>query len=293
MFHLFETLVQPILLYGSDIWGSYTQCTKDIDTVFMWFIRGVLRIKPTTCNIITIGEAGMIPPSVKCHENVVLNFIRLNCMSKGSVVKSIFDELQSFHNVGIKCWYSGVLELGKTYGIDPLSYDYSESTKRNIKTIFRNHFIRNWKLDIQNHYKYPILRIYNRIKHDFGYEQYMSLISNKKYRIAMTRFRASSHSLEVERGRYTIPVTPIINRLCHRCGVIEDELHFLLNCRLYDADRHTLFDKILGIHPNFTSLADPNKFVFLLSNKEARILTWVGKFIYDSFNKRTEYHSSI
>ena len=87
MFYLFETLVQPILLYGSDLWGAYDQCTKEIDAVFMWFIRSVLRVKATTCNIITIGETGMIPPSFVGHRNVLLNFIRLNCVPEGSVVK--------------------------------------------------------------------------------------------------------------------------------------------------------------------------------------------------------------
>ena len=67
MFYLYETLIQPILLYGSDIWGAYSQCTNDINNVFLWFIRCVLRVKATTCNIITIGESGIIPPDVKCH----------------------------------------------------------------------------------------------------------------------------------------------------------------------------------------------------------------------------------
>ena len=83
MFYLFETLVQPILIYGSDIWGLYAQCTNEIDTLFMWFIRGVLKIKPTTCNI-TIGESGMTTPSIKFHQNLLLNSIRLNCMKKVS-----------------------------------------------------------------------------------------------------------------------------------------------------------------------------------------------------------------
>lgn len=49
--------------------------------------------------------------------------------------------------------------------------------------------------------------------------------------------------------------------------------------------------KIVEILPDFSSLAEPNKFVFLLSNKESRLLTWVGKFIFEPFLKRDAYPS--
>ena len=121
--------------------------------------------------------------------------------------------------------------------------------------------------------------------------QYLSL--NETYRIAMTIFRASSHVLEIEWGSYTITKTAIGNSLCHTCKVVEDELHFLLKCRLYDNYRLTLFPKIIEILPTFPSLADPHKYVFLLSNKDSRLLSYVGKFLFDSFNKRNEFHSKV
>ena len=177
-FHLFESIIQPILLYGSDIWGAFTQCTKDINSVFMWFIRGVLRVKPTTCNIITIGESGMIPPSIKCHESVILNFIRMQCMPKGSVVKSVFDELQLLDSLGFQCWYTRVIELGKTFDIDLQSYSYSKATKNNVRRKIQNHFIHNWTTDLNNLQKYPILRTYLVIKRSFGCEQHLKLVKN-------------------------------------------------------------------------------------------------------------------
>ena len=254
----------------------------------MWFIRGVLKVKPTTCTIITIGEAGIIPPSIKCHISVILNFIRLKCMTKGPVVKSVFDDLESQHNVGISCWYSKVLELAKSYDIDPLTYDFSEATKNKIKASIKSQYVRNWMSDM---HKFPILRMYKTIKCKFGYEQYLSLIKNNKYRIAMSRFRASSHTLEIERGRYTIPTTAIENRICCICDKIEDEKHFLLKCQLYIDNRNSLFSKISEIFPEFLSFQDDEKFVFLLNNMDPQILTWVGKYIYESFCQRTEYHA--
>ena len=52
-------------------------------------------------------------------------------------------------------------------------------------------------------------------------EPHLSMATNYKYRDAMTKLRASSHTLEVERGRYTNPKTPLADRLCSVCGIIE------------------------------------------------------------------------
>ena len=125
MFYLYESLIQPILLYGSDIWGVYSGCTNEIDKIYMWFMRLVLNVKATTCNIITMGECGVLPPSIKCHQNALLYFIRLNNLPQGSVVKSVFLEMQSMHNLGFKNWYSAIIELATSYKLDIFSYEFS------------------------------------------------------------------------------------------------------------------------------------------------------------------------
>ena len=38
--------------------------------------------------------------------------------------------------------------------------------------------------------------------------------------------------LEIEQGRHTQPVTLVENRRCPKCNVIENELHFLLECTI-------------------------------------------------------------
>ena len=287
-------LVQPIVLYGtsSDVWGAYAHCTKDVDNVFLWHTRCVLNIKATTCNVITIGESGIIPPKIKCHENVILNFIRLNCMPRGPIVKKIFEELMNLHSMGFECWVTRVMELSSMYGIDLMAHDYSDNTKKNIKTIIRGHFVNAWHSDLKNLTKYPILRTYNLFKRKFEREEYLSSVANHKYRTALSKLRSSSHTLEIERGRYTIPITPANKRICHVCIEVEDELHFLLHCRLYTKERNALITKASEILPQFTNYTDLQKFQALLESKHKSILTLVGKFIHNSFNARTMYYNT-
>ena len=51
-----------------------------------------------------------------------------------------------------------------------------------------------------------------------------------------------AHALQIKRGRYTN--TPKEDRKCTRCGVIEDELHFLDNCIKFENLRSRLIKDI-------------------------------------------------
>ena len=288
--HIYESMIEPVLLYGSDLWGASVKCTADINKIYLWYIRNLLNVKATTSNIITMGESGVIPPKTRCHQNAILYFIRLNSMPTGSLVKSVFLELKHLHNMGVNTWYSKVIELARYYKIDPLMFTYCDRTKLEVKTITKNIFIQKWTADLQNVALNPSLRTYNLFKKNFVTEPYLSLIKKPKYLIAFSRFRAGSHILEVERGRYTNPRTPINQRLCIICQELEDELHFLIECRIYENERTLLFNKIYAVYPFLFELDRREKFTFMMSNTNEKVLSWVGKFIYHSMKTRADYH---
>ena len=179
-FHIYESMIEPILTYGSDLWGAFSTCTEDINKIYLWFIRLVLSVKTTTSNKITMGEAGIIPPRIKCHENVILYFIRLNSMRCTSVVRNVFIELERLHNLGDNNWYSKVLTLAKHYNIDVLNSKYCDSTKKNIKKITRQLFVQKWMNDLHNVSENSSLRTYNLFKTDFICEPYLSNINQNK-----------------------------------------------------------------------------------------------------------------
>ena len=62
--------------------------------------------------------------------------------------------------------------------------------------------------------------------------------------ICVSKFRCSSHILEIERGRYINPQTPIAERLCYVCHEIENEKHFLIHCSINAREREDFFAKV-------------------------------------------------
>ena len=137
--------------------------------------------------------------------------------------------------------------------------------------------------------KNPILRSYSLYKHGLYFESYLNSISNVRHRTALTKLRTSPHVLEIERDRYTVPKTAVYDRLCKTCYQIEDEEHFLINCKMYDPPlRPELYSKVSTRTTDFTLLNDQEKFIFFISCAHPFILNWLAKFVYKSFNKRVE-----
>ena len=86
------------------------------------------------------------------------------------------------------------------------------------------------------------IETYARYKSQYVTEKYFDLVSNLKYRIAVSKLRASSHNLEIERGRYTRPKVSPENRLCPLCYVVDNEIQFVVRCRINETFAYNLME---------------------------------------------------
>ena len=130
MFVIFNTLIQPILLYGSVIWGVRKTGCADIDRVFFSIMKHTLYVKQSTRNIITIGECGQTPPSVVCHTNVIVYMNRIKDMNNRHIVKQVYNELSWLHELGWTTWCSRAWKLVQQY--ITMTYFITTGTLRHI-----------------------------------------------------------------------------------------------------------------------------------------------------------------
>ena len=56
---LFDKMIKPILLYGSEIWG-YSN-VKPIERIHVKFLRSIFNLKQSTPNVMLYGEFGVYP----------------------------------------------------------------------------------------------------------------------------------------------------------------------------------------------------------------------------------------
>ena len=82
-----------------------------------------------------------------------------------------------------------------------------------IKQRIFDTYKQSWYSSVNNSNR---LEMYARYKHNFELENYWNFITEKKYKVALTQFRLSSHDLAIERGRYeNINRSERICKLCN------------------------------------------------------------------------------
>ena len=125
----------------------------------------------------------------------------------------------------------------KTENLDLISKP--KITSREL--IFKDIYISHWKN--KNTHK---LSFYSSLKENYQPESYFDVLQNKEIRKQLTKFRISNHKLMIETGRYQHSKLPADVRFCPVCATseIENEEHFIINCKKYDHVREKLLDEI-------------------------------------------------
>ena len=119
-------------------------------------------------------------------------------------------------------------------------------------------------------------KILNQTDDSLVKRAYLMLKSDaeNKYKVALSRFRTSSHDLRIETGRYDN--IPQEQRLCNSCNMekVEDEFHFLLVCPKYRDLRCKYFKRYFCHWPTI------HKFETLMSSTSNEVLNSIAKYIY-------------
>ena len=125
------------------------------------------------------------------------------------------------------------------------------------------------------------LRTYRLIKNDYKMETYLYHIGDRVVRRDLTKLRCSNHSLMIEQGRYS--KLEVAERLCKKCNKVEDEIHFLIECKLYDNVRKKFFsdNNIISIDGNTR-----DTFIYCLNNKDKNFILSLAKFTAACFELR-------
>ena len=204
---------------------------------------------------------------------------------ENTITKKLYNMLKSDADTGVSYGGSNWVyqiksildDIGLSYvGLQQAEIDVPLSL---IKQRLFDSYYQSWYLNINNSNR---LHSYAGFKHEFKFEKYLDFIGERKYRTALSRFRLSSHNLNIERGRYE--GIPRDERLCNVCNMnaVETEYHFLLVCPRYTDLRRKF------LKPYFCHWPSINKFNTLLmgSSKPAMIKT--AKFIYYASQLRQE-----
>ena len=121
------------------------------------------------------------------------------------------------------------------------------------------------------------------------FEPYLNVIKDPVVRSHVTRFRISSHKLEIETGRYR--KLAVDDRLCRCCSLheTENEEHFLLRCPLYESERILYISNISNNVNTFKNLGKSEQFQYVMSSENDETIIITGNFVYQCMLKRLKF----
>ena len=168
----------------------------------------------------------------------------------------------------------GFYEVWLYHGVGNINIFLSQMKQRLNDT-----FIQNWHERLSNSTR----PIFYKTFASFQFQPYLSKLNFFKYIQATNRLRVSLHRLAIESGRWTrANRIPVDERKCNKCGVLENEYHFVTECKLYS-------DLRIKYMPKYNwKRSSMIKSVELLNFNNVNHLRKLGIFTYHAFNLRTE-----
>jgi exonuclease III len=266
MSKLFDSIVTPILTYGSEIWFPYHRdvITKDRqnftnnilekcitnlfphEMVHNTFCKQLLGVHKKAMNLPTLAELGRFPITITIFGQIISYWVHVINSDPHSLISQTYSTLLSENKFEENRWITVVRELLHSTGFGHVwqnqSTFHANKLRHSLTNVINNLYIKMWSMKKKDSSK---LKFYNILSTEYCLQPYLSL--DFEHRQYLSRLRISAHDLEIERGRYTN--IPRDNRLCKHCNVVEDEFHFLDTCTRYKELRQELLinDKIIHL----------------------------------------------
>ena len=212
-FKAFDCQILPILEYGSDIWYTGDD-VNDLEKIHLKFIKSTLGVRKQTPTPAIYGDTGRFPLIIRQHIKAVKYWCRILKLSQSHPVRNAYNMLLELDGIGFTNWCSRIRSLLERAGLDQIWESQNIGDTNKFMLLFKESIVRiftqQWRKDIESSSK---LRTYALVKKYFCVEPYILHTRGNHLITSMARYRMSSHDLNIERGRYNNPITPINQRI--------------------------------------------------------------------------------
>ena len=273
---LFDSLIKPVLLYGSEIWGSHIGTgKKPIDKFLNKFYRTLLGVPRNSSNVGTHAELGRSPIQVNVHQSMIKYWFRSISLPTDRLASHCYwtslnsDTANDPWLNTIKSIISSSGQYSVVWNNQKLLATQSRATLRLhenciIKALKEVSLLKESDEKMSEETKLTFL---TGCKNKYALSNYLDSIPSRKKRSLISKLRLGTLDLEIETNRkHKIPRA---ERLCKLCdtGEVENEVHFILNCPTLSQCRETFLNSLSAINIHFSQLPPESKIKYLFFNE--------------------------
>ena len=289
---VFDRQIRPILEYASEIWYQPLPI-EVLETAQLKYLKKIIGVSQSTPTLAVLGETGRFPLHLRQEDSVIKLWGRIQQLPNSNTLSKIYRDLLRLCEQGYDTWSGRVKSIFAKYNVDDKMANKLTSADidrfvQNFHEIWYKRYQQDWLDAINDNKKSSKLRTYRLDKTDYRIEPHKLYIRNKKHQRALTRLRVSSHKLNIELGRHSRPSIPRDERVCQFCDAreIDDEIHFLFQCKFHKEERISLLDEIKPLCPINEAPTITNMFQCIMKSKNQYVLMALAKFVHNGFQKR-------
>jgi len=278
---LFDMCTMPVILYGSEIWG--TDVHDSIEDVLLKHCRIQLGVGSKAPSPSLLGECGRNCMYVFCHLRSIKYWLKLLMLPDDSLLKSCYTMLFIHSNAGRLNWAGEIKRILYSYGFGYVWEQQWVANSVSFLDEFRTRLLdcdkQLWSIRMNTLPKLRTLLLY---KTELKQEPYLYLYIPHRLRSAFAKFRIGHHELEIERGRHrNVPVNERYCKLCQSEKIlcVEDEYHVLLKCPSYD-DLRSIYLELNNSPINM------NTFIEIMSSTDPHVVVNLASFVSNMFKLR-------
>lgn len=273
---LFDSLVKPVLLYGSEIWGDLALKSNNcVDKFVNKFYRILLGV-PNKCS--TIGshvELGRFPVCNSIKKAMLKFWFRLVSLPKSRLVSHCYwSILENSNDKWLQSIRNSIYSSGQCFlwdnqhqirECDPLQLSkYQDLIWRTEQDQFLSSATEKIKSEAKLH-------LFANAKDGLSISNYIKSLKNRQKRSVLCKLRMGVLDLEIELGRRAGTLRD--QRFCKLChlNIVEDEIHFTMECPALADCRSPGYNKLLSLNPKLNHLSNSDKVKYLFFNENTSI----------------------
>jgi hypothetical protein len=244
---LFEKMIVPILLYGSEVWGFSN--IHETEVLYRNFLKNLLKLNRSTPSCIVYGEFGKSPLQNVVDKRMIQFWIKVSEGKSSKLSNIVYRLLYKLHNTGEfkSVWLDKVKTILDNCGLSDiwasqLTYDSKHFVKGLVSISLDDSKTQVWSSSFISNRRCDTYRVF---KTDLCFEKYIWSL-NYKERSDLAKFRCGYYKLPVYQNVSSNVVT------CSLCSQVDvgDEFHYLFKCSALSQFRTLYLKKYYFLRPN-------------------------------------------
>ena len=153
--HLFNSIVAPILFYGSEVWGL--RKADHIEKFHLAFLKSILGVKSSTPNIYVYGELGVYPLILERQVRVIKFLLKIinPFLNIGTYTRKVYEQLVELNRVDPTAvtWVSLVKNMLFRCGVGNYWLNQNIHNSEHFSALFRQRiydmYAQEWRGEVE------------------------------------------------------------------------------------------------------------------------------------------------